>query len=97
MIIIIVVAVYIILQIIFGLISRAIVKEKCYPDNENHGFAWGFWLGVIGLIICLCKSKYKPPKKTSSKRTFKTMPPQPSRNHYPPTNRNTFSSSSMNK
>ena len=97
MIIIIVVVVYIILQIIFGLISRAIVKEKCYPDNENHGFAWGFWLGVIGLIICLCKSKYKPPKKTSSKRTFKTMPPQPSRNHYPPTNRNTFSSSSNSR
>lgn len=42
-------------SLIFGFASRSVVKSKGYPSNENHGFAWGFWLGWIGLIVCAVK------------------------------------------
>ncbi len=38
-----------------GFIGRSIVKNKGYPEELNHGFAWGFWLGIIGLIVCAVK------------------------------------------
>lgn len=57
---------FIIIRIIIGAICKAIVSVKRYPDSENHGFAWGGWLGIIGLIVCACKSDYRPPKKTPS-------------------------------
>ena len=44
--------------IIFGAICRSIVSSKQYPNERNHGFAWGFWLGFIGLIVCACKPNY---------------------------------------
>ncbi len=46
----------VILSIIFGFISRMVVKSKGYTSKENHGFAWGFWLTWIGLIVCACKA-----------------------------------------
>lgn len=49
---------WIIFGVIWGFACRAIVKGKGYPDAYNHGFAWGFWLGLIGLIVCACKSDY---------------------------------------
>lgn len=42
-----------VIHIISGNISKAVVKSKNYPDSINHGFAWGFFLGILGLIICL--------------------------------------------
>lgn len=48
----------IIVAIVLGFVSRNIVKNKNYPDELNHGFAWGFWLGLIGLIVCLTKPNY---------------------------------------
>lgn len=44
-----------ILFTIWGLICRAVVKSKGYDDRDNHGFAWGFWLNIIGLIVCAAK------------------------------------------
>lgn len=47
--------------LIFGFVGRAIVKSKGY-EYDNHGFAWGFWLGIIGVIVCAGKPtswKYK--------------------------------------
>lgn len=41
--------------LICGAIGRIIVSSKGYDDSDNHGFAWGFWLGLIGLIVCACK------------------------------------------
>lgn len=46
---------YLINGIIWGVICRAIVNSKGYSSDENHGFAWGFFLGLIGLIVCLGK------------------------------------------
>lgn len=46
----------VIISVIFGFISRAVVKSKGYSTKENHGFAWGFWLTWIGLIVCACKA-----------------------------------------
>ena len=45
-----------VIHIISGNISKAVVKSKNYPDSINHGFAWGFFLGILGLIICLFKT-----------------------------------------
>ncbi len=62
---------FIIVRLIIGAICKSIVSNKRYPDSENHGFAWGFWLGILGLIICACKSDYRPPRSSSTQR-----PPQ---------------------
>lgn len=43
---------------IWGAVCNAIVSSKNYPPERNHGFAWGFWLGLIGLIVCACKPNY---------------------------------------
>ena len=47
-----------IMAVIFGFASRSIVRGKGYPDQMNHGFLWGFFLGLIGLIVCACKQPY---------------------------------------
>jgi len=33
--------------LIFGFITRSIARKKGY----SHGFVWGFFLGVIGLLV----------------------------------------------
>lgn len=58
-----------VIHIISGNISKAVVKSKNYPDSINHGFAWGFFLGILGLIICLFKTpipKRRPSTSSSS-------------------------------
>ena len=45
----------------FGIACRAIVRGKGYPDEMNHGFLWGFFLGFIGLIVCAVKPPYGLP------------------------------------
>lgn len=52
----------IIFGIIFGCITRKINENKGY----DGGFAWGFWLGWIGLIVVACK----PTLQTSSRFSF---------------------------
>ena len=47
-----------IVAVVLGFVCRNIVKGKGYPDQLNHGFAWGFWLGLIGLVVCACKQPY---------------------------------------
>ena len=46
---------YLIPCTICGFVGRHIVRQKGYDDAENHGFAWGFFLAVIGLIVCATK------------------------------------------
>lgn len=46
---------------LWGFVAKQIVKSKGYPDSENKGFWWGFWLGWIGLIVCLTKPQYQNP------------------------------------
>lgn len=67
---------FIIVRIIIGLICRRIVSYKRYPDSENHGFAWGGWLGIIGLIVCACKSNYTSSNKNSSQNNNYGLSPQ---------------------
>ena len=51
-----------IVAVILGFVSRNIVKNKNYPDASNHGFAWGFWLGIIGcLMVCALPDKLARP------------------------------------
>lgn len=42
---------YIIMLCIFGAISKHINESKGYYG----GFAWGFWLGIIGIIVVACR------------------------------------------
>lgn len=63
------------INILFGIATKHINESKGY----DGGFAWGFWLGIIGIIVVACKAdnrsyetrEYKPmypnavvPKKT---------------------------------
>ena len=41
-----------IVNIIFGIATRAISRSKGY----DGGFAWGFFLGIIGIIVVACKA-----------------------------------------
>ena len=43
---------------IMGFICYSVVKSKGYPEEQNNGLHWGFWLGIIGLIVCACKPTY---------------------------------------
>lgn len=43
---------YIIVWSIFGMISKHINESKGY----DGGFAWGFWLGIIGIIVVACRA-----------------------------------------
>ena len=36
---------------IFGIITKSINESKGY----NGGFAWGFWLGCVGIIVVACR------------------------------------------
>ena len=49
------VIIYVISGIIFGVVCKSIVASKGYDDKDNNGFAWGFFLGIIGLIVCCVK------------------------------------------
>lgn len=40
---------------IFGGVCQAIVTSKGYNREENYGFVWGFFLGLLGLIVCCAK------------------------------------------
>ena len=42
----------IVVAVIFGIISRKINEDKGYYG----GFAWGFFLGIIGIIVVACRS-----------------------------------------
>ena len=41
--------------LIWGFICKAIVSGKGYSDEDNKGFFGGFFLGIIGLIVCASK------------------------------------------
>lgn len=53
--------------IALGIICKRIVKTKGYPNDDNSGFAWGFFLNFIGLIVCLKKHPYVPLQKVDTK------------------------------
>ena len=64
---------------IFGAITKAINEGKGYYG----GFAWGFWLGWIGIIVVACREScnYKPTESIiKPKTTPNFLPPQ----GYPP-------------
>ena len=52
----------IIVSCIFGAITKAINERKGYYG----GFAWGFWLGWIGIIVVACRQSnlYYSPKES---------------------------------
>lgn len=69
---------------IFGAITKAINENKGYYG----GFAWGFWLGWIGIIVVACRQPpyfYQMPKEsiirpvgnTTNKPTFHPDMPVP--------------------
>lgn len=51
----------VVVHIIAGKIAKSILSSKGYPSHANHGFAWGLFLGFLGVIICICKSSYRSP------------------------------------
>ena len=47
---------YILVVLIWAVIWGCITKKINQDKGYEGGFAWGFWLGLIGLIVVLCKS-----------------------------------------
>lgn len=50
--------IYAVIGSIIGYISFTILNEKGYSEKngeKNYGFVLGFFLSLIGLIICICK------------------------------------------
>ena len=45
-------------RIALGLVCRAVLRDKGYPPQLNHGFLWGFFLGLIGLVVCMIKQPF---------------------------------------
>ncbi len=77
--IIMVIFIYLGIPIALGIICDRIVKGKGYPPEKNHGFLWGFFLHIIGLIVCLCKQPYVDPM------LYRQYPPYPyPQQPYPP-------------
>lgn len=57
-----------IIHIVAGMIGKSIISGKGYPSQENHGFAWGLFLGFLGVFICICKSSYPRPSLRKRRR-----------------------------
>ena len=70
----------VILAIFIGLINGCLWGFATKTINENKGyeggFAWGFFLGIIGLIVVLCRSSVDYTAFTSSysQSTQRQMP-----------------------
>lgn len=60
---------YIIAAFVCGFIGVNMLREKGYKAVENHGFAWGFWLGPLGIIVCAIK----PDKKQTTQAYIPTQ------------------------
>ena len=50
------------IRCVLGAIANSIASKKGY----DHGFAWGFWLGVIGIIVCAVREDRSYYKSSSS-------------------------------
>ncbi len=48
----------VVVGLILAPICSNILKDKGYPDSKNNGGLFGFFLGLIGLVICTCMSPY---------------------------------------
>ena len=66
---------YIVISLISGVIFGCITKSINEKKGRDGGFAWGFWLGVIGIIVVACRpaieyddgqSYYRNPQQMSS-------------------------------
>lgn len=61
---------------IFGAITKSINESKGY----DGGFAWGFWLGMIGIIVVACKQPnpyYARPRESIIRNPPKDEMPPP--------------------
>lgn len=42
-----------VIAVILCVICHKILERKGYPNERNYGSIWGFFLGIIGLAVCL--------------------------------------------
>lgn len=77
------IVVALVIMLICGGIAKAIIDSKGYPEDENHGFAWGFWLTIIGIIICSLKPDYNKPTSATSYSSSSSSRSHPSQNNRP--------------
>lgn len=62
--------------VISGLICDKILANKGYEREENHGFLLGFFLGWIGVIICICKKNLYKEQMMKISYMNSNYPPQ---------------------
>ena len=88
------IVVALVIMLICGGIAKSIVDSKGYPEDENHGFAWGFWLTILGIIICSLKSDYTKPSSTTSYRSSSSSRSQSSQYNRQSSSSSTYRTSS---
>lgn len=44
--------------LVCAVICRTILNKKGYPKKKNYGLIWGFFLGIIGIIVCALYPPY---------------------------------------
>lgn len=66
-----------ILGIFWGVSCKKTCTKKGYIGKENKGFWWGFWLGLIGLIVCLNKKDKIMYKPDEFQQNYGYQQPQP--------------------
>lgn len=76
-----------VLSVVLGFVCMNIMKKKGY-DTLAGWFCCGFFLGIIGLVICLCiedKTKQIPPSPFDQyvNPPFQNQPPYPNQSAYP--------------
>ena len=68
----------IIVACVFGAITKNINEGKGY----DGGFAWGFWLGIIGIIVVSCRQPN--PYSTYQRESIIRKPSEPANEAPPP-------------
>lgn len=58
------IVIFIVVCIVWGIVTKSINENKGY----DGGFWWGFFLGVIGLIVVLRKPESRPISVSNSER-----------------------------
>ena len=76
-----------VLSVVLGFVCMNIMKKKGY-DTLAGWFCCGFFLGIIGLVICLCiedKTKQIPPSPFDQyvNPPFQNQSPYPNQSAYP--------------
>lgn len=75
--------VYSIISLIVACIMGAVTKHINESKGRDGGFAWGFWLGAIGIIVVACRPSLIDHTATPSRSYYGSSQPSLTQNGTP--------------